>query len=81
MAPGEQNLRDIAYQAEHDLNSYQAKAGTGKGPSTYDAGVDTRVEGKFPGAKAQYDDDLSTNRGYNKRIPLAEGGDRDDLGR
>ncbi|KAK6068517.1 hypothetical protein SCUP515_09515 [Seiridium cupressi] len=46
MAPGEQQLRNIADQAERDLNSYQAKTGAGKSSSNDDAGVDSRVENK-----------------------------------
>ncbi|KAK6067651.1 hypothetical protein SCUP234_11520 [Seiridium cupressi] len=81
MAPGEQQLRNIADQAERDLNSYQAKTGAGKSSSNDDAGVDSRVENKFPGAQVQYDTDLSTNASYNKRIPPGEGGDLDSRGR
>lgn len=83
MAPGDrqQDLRNIADQAERDLNSYQAKTGAGKTSASDDAGVDSRVENRFPGAQVQYDSDLSTNRGYNKRIPLEEGGDLDARGR
>ncbi|KAM0820646.1 putative SMP domain-containing protein [Seiridium cardinale] len=81
MAPGEQELRNIADQAERDLNSYQAKTGAGKSSSSDDAGVDSRVENKFPGAQVQYDTDLSTNASYNKRIPPGEGGDLDSRGR
>lgn len=83
MAPGDrqQDLRNIADQAERDLNSYQAKTGAGKTSSSDDAGVDSRVENRFPGAQVQYDSDLSTNRGYNKRIPPEEGGDLDARGR
>ncbi|KAI1866933.1 hypothetical protein JX265_007509 [Neoarthrinium moseri] len=79
MAPGDK-LRNIAEQAERDLNTYEAKTGH-RSTATDDAGVDTRVEQKFPGAEVRYGDDLSTNRGYNKRIPPEEGGDLDARGR
>ncbi|KAK8041872.1 hypothetical protein PG993_006395 [Apiospora rasikravindrae] len=75
-APGntQQHWRNVAEQAERDLNSYEAKTGHGKTSINDEAGVDTRVENKFPGAEVRYDADLSTNRGYNKRIPPEEGG-------
>lgn len=81
MAPGNDNLQNIINQAERDLNSYQAKTGAGKSSSNDDAGVDSSVESRFPGAKVQYDEDLSTNASYNKRIPPEEGGDTDARGR
>ncbi|KAL7813576.1 hypothetical protein V8C44DRAFT_49542 [Trichoderma aethiopicum] len=71
----------IARQAEADLNTYQAKTGAARPPSNNDAGVDTNVEKKFEGANVAYGDDLSTNRGYDKRIPPGEGGDVDARGR
>ncbi|KAK7987538.1 hypothetical protein PG989_007853 [Apiospora arundinis] len=83
MAPGDtqQHWRDVAQQAERDLNTYEAKTGRGKQGVNDEAGVDTRVENKFPGAEVRYDEDLSTNRGYNKRIPPEEGGELDARGR
>ncbi|KAK8090255.1 hypothetical protein PG997_005216 [Apiospora hydei] len=74
-APGntQQHWRNVAEQAERDLNTYEAKTGHGKTSVNDEAGVDTRVENKFPGAEVRYDADLSTNRGYNKRIPPEEG--------
>lgn len=80
MAPTSENLRNIAEQAERDLNSYEAKTGHHTTRSD-EAGVDTRVENRFPGAEVRYDSDLSTNAGYNKRIPPEEGGDTDARGR
>ncbi|KAH8674014.1 hypothetical protein BX600DRAFT_547639 [Xylariales sp. PMI_506] len=74
-------LRPMIEQAERDLNSYEAKTGSHRTSVNDGAGVDTRVENKFPGAKVRYDQDLSTNRGYNKRIPIQEGGDLDARGR
>ncbi|KAI8964106.1 hypothetical protein F5Y11DRAFT_317292 [Daldinia sp. FL1419] len=81
MAPSSETLRNIADQAERDLNSYEAKTGANRSTRTDDAGVDTRVEKKFPGADVRYDTDLSTNASYNKRIPPEEGGDVDARGR
>ncbi|OTB06817.1 hypothetical protein M426DRAFT_99101 [Hypoxylon sp. CI-4A] len=81
MAPSSETLRDIADQAERDLNSHAAKTGANKTSSNDEAGVDTRVENRFPGAEVKYDQDLSTNASYNKRIPPEEGGDLDARGR
>ncbi|KAI1500481.1 hypothetical protein F5X99DRAFT_236546 [Biscogniauxia marginata] len=81
MAPTSETLRNIAEQAEKDLNSHQAKTGAHKTSPSDEAGVDTRVENKFPGAEVRYDKDLSTNAGYNKRIPPEEGGELDSRGR
>lgn len=79
MAPTSENLRNIAEQAERDLNTYEAKTGAHRGRG--EAGVDTRTENRFPGAEVRYGDDLSTNAGYNKRIPPEEGGETDARGR
>ncbi|KAI1655090.1 hypothetical protein F4813DRAFT_392079 [Daldinia decipiens] len=81
MAPSSETLRNIADQAERDLNSYEAKTGANRTSRNDEAGVDTRVEKKFPGADVRYDTDLSTNASYNKRIPPYEGGDIDAHGR
>ncbi|KAF3769576.1 hypothetical protein M406DRAFT_335433 [Cryphonectria parasitica EP155] len=80
MAPTNEELNRIAKQAEVDLNSYQAKQGLNNS-SVDDAGVDTGVENKFPGAEVKYGSELSTNASYNKRIPPEEGGELDDRGR
>jgi hypothetical protein len=80
-APSAAELRQISEQAERDLNSHQAKTGDKKTSPSDEAGVDSRVENKFPGAKVLYDEELSTNRGYNRRIPESEGGERDARGR
>lgn len=80
--PTSEEFRNIAAQAERDLNSYQAKTGAGRQSSGGDdAGVDTNVENKFPGAKVQYGDDLTTSASYNRKIPVEEGGEVDDRGR
>jgi hypothetical protein len=81
MAPSAEQLRDIANQAEADLNTYEAKTGAGKTSVNDEAGVDSRVETKFPGAEVKYGQDLSTNAGFNKRIPPEEGGELDARGR
>jgi hypothetical protein len=72
--------QNVAYQAESDLNSYQAKTGTGKTSSSDESGVDSTVESRFPGSEVKYGDDLVTNAGYNRHIP-PEGGDLDARGR
>lgn len=73
----------IARQAEADLNTYQAKTGRARPPNTDDAGVDSNVEKKFEsaGAKVAYWEELSSNQGFDKRIPPQEGGDLDARGR
>lgn len=81
MAPSAEQLRDIANQAEADLNTYEAKTGAGKTSVNDEAGVDSRVETKFPGAEVKYGQDLSTNASFNKRIPPEEGGELDARGR
>jgi hypothetical protein len=80
MAPSKDELNKIAYQAEADLNSYQAKQGLNNS-SVDDAGVDSGIEKKFPGAEVRYHPDISTNAGYNRRILPEEGGEVDDRGR
>lgn len=80
MAPSKDELNKIAHDAERDLNSYQAKQGLNN-VSVDAAGVDSIVEKKFPGAQVKSGDEISTNAGYNKRIPPEEGGDLDDRGR
>ena len=84
MAPSQQekeNLMNLAVQAEQDANTYQNKTGAHKVNPSDEAGVDTTVEKKFDGANVMYDHDLSTNRGFTKRIPPEEGGDVDSRGR
>ena len=81
MTPSNEQLRDIANQAERDLNTYQAKQGFNNPSRNDDAGVDSGVEKRFPGAEVKYHPDISTNAGYNRRIPPEEGGDLDDRGR
>lgn len=71
----------IAEQAEASLNSHQAKTGGGRVQADDDAGVNSRAVKDFPGATVQTGDDLSTNRGFDRRIPPNEGGDLDAKGR
>ena len=71
----------IAKEAEADLNTYQSKTGNARPQGLDDAGVNSYAEKKFESAKVEYGDELSTNAGYNKRIPPGEGGVLDDRGR
>lgn len=80
MAPSKDELNKISADAERDLNSYQAKQGLNN-VSVDDAGVDSIVEKKFPGAEVKSGTEISTNAGYNRRIPPEEGGELDDRGR
>ncbi|KAK7415717.1 hypothetical protein QQX98_005630 [Neonectria punicea] len=75
------DFEQIAKQAETDLNTYQAKTGNARPQGLDDAGVNATAERKFDDANVEYGDELSTNRGYNKRIPPSEGGTLDDRGR
>lgn len=80
-APTMSNYEQIAKQAEQDLNTYQAKTGNARRQDADNAGVNPLVENQFEGAQVEFGDELSTNRGYNKRIPPSEGGILDDRGR
>lgn len=75
------NYEQIAKQAEQDLNTYQAKTGNARRQDADNAGVNPRAENQFEGAQVEFGDELSMNRGYNKRIPPSEGGILDDRGR
>lgn len=75
------NFEEISKQAEADLNTYQAKTGEARRFGVDDAGANTYQAEKFPGAEVQQDDDLSTNSGWDRRIPPSEGGTTDDKGR
>ena len=75
------DFQEISRQAEQDLNTYQAKTGEARRFGVDDAGANTYQAEKFPGAEVTQDDDLSTNRGWDKRIPPSEGGTTDDRGR
>ncbi|KAL1901096.1 hypothetical protein Sste5346_002163 [Sporothrix stenoceras] len=71
----------IAEQAEASLNTHQAKTGGGRVQADDDAAVNSRAVKDFPGSTVQTGDELSTNRGYDCRIPPNEGGDLDAEGR
>ncbi|CAM1500492.1 Fc.00g096540.m01.CDS01 [Cosmosporella sp. VM-42] len=73
------NYEQIAKDAERDLNTYQSKTGNARPQGLDDAGVNSYAEKKFENAGVEYGDELSTNRGYNKRIP--ESDVLDDRGR
>ncbi|KAM0255335.1 hypothetical protein ACHAQJ_005852 [Trichoderma viride] len=75
------NYEEISRRAEADLNTYQSKTGAARPQGLDDAGVNSYAEKKFDSATVTYGDDLSTNRGYDKRIPPSEGGDVDARGR
>ena len=75
------NYEQIAKQAEADLNTYQSKTGNARPQGLDDAGVNSFAEKKFEGAEVSYGDELSTNQGFNKRIPPNEGGMLDARGR
>lgn len=75
------NYEQIAKQAEKDLNTYQAKTGAARPNDADNAGVNPHAENKFESAHVEFGDELSTNAGYNKRIPPSEGGITDDKGR
>ncbi|KAI0526482.1 hypothetical protein F5B22DRAFT_655631 [Xylaria bambusicola] len=81
MTPSADDFRKIAEEAERNLNTYESKTGAHRTSPNDDSGVETRVENQFPGSSVRYGDDLSTNAGYNKRIPPEEGGDLDARGR
>ncbi|KAK2753454.1 hypothetical protein FQN54_007844 [Arachnomyces sp. PD_36] len=70
-----------ALRAERDLNSYQAKTGTGQvSDTTTDSGIDAGVQRKFPSSTLQYGDAATTGAGDHKTIPPEEGGEYDDRG-
>ncbi|KIL85048.1 hypothetical protein FAVG1_11476 [Fusarium avenaceum] len=75
------NYEQIAKEAEQDLNTYQAKTGNARPQDVGGAGFNAYAENKFEGAHVEFGDELSTNAGYNKRIPPSEGGIVDDKGR
>lgn len=75
------NYEQIANQAEADLNTYQAKTGEGRRQADDEAGVNSYATTRFENAQVMTGDELSTNRGDNRRIPESEGGDIDAKGR
>lgn len=75
------SYEEISRRAEADLNTEQAKTGNNRHEGLAEAGVDSYAEKKFSSAEITTGDELSTNAGYNKRIPPSEGGVLDDRGR
>ncbi|OAT02632.1 hypothetical protein, variant [Blastomyces dermatitidis ER-3] len=70
-----------AYQAERDLNTYQAKTGRAKeGVSDTKSGVDASVEYKFPGSQVKYGPGSTASGSDHRIIPPEEGGRYDDRG-
>ncbi|GCB22117.1 hypothetical protein AAWM_05002 [Aspergillus awamori] len=71
----------IAYDAEKDLNSYQAKQGLGpKSDSTLESGVNEMVDRKFE-TGIRTGREAGASGSDRKPIPEEEGGIRDDRGR
>ncbi|OJD14578.1 hypothetical protein AJ78_05096 [Emergomyces pasteurianus Ep9510] len=72
-----------AYQAERDLNTYQAKTGRGQegvSDSAAESGVDANVEYKFPGSQVKYGPGATASGSDHRIIPPEEGGRYDDRG-
>ncbi|KAJ5278947.1 hypothetical protein N7478_004319 [Penicillium angulare] len=84
MAPHFEELRKAAYDAEKDLNSYQAKQGLGnKSDSTVESGVNENAAQRFAeyGADVKYGPGSTASGSDHRKIPEDEGGTRDDRGR
>ncbi|KAJ5586949.1 uncharacterized protein N7459_002714 [Penicillium hispanicum] len=84
MAPQFEDLRKAAFNAEKDLNSYQAKQGLGrKSDSTLESGVDEMVDQRFAdaGAGVKYGSGATASGSDHRKVPEDEGGTRDDRGR
>ncbi|KAI6781449.1 uncharacterized protein J7T54_001411 [Emericellopsis cladophorae] len=77
------SYEQIAKQAEQDLGTEQNLTGKNRHEGLAEAGVNSYAEKKFAdhGAELLTGDELSTNAGFNKRIPPSEGGVLDDRGR
>lgn len=77
-----QDLNNLAHAAERDLNDWHNKTGNRKIGTGEDApGINEfQASKKFPGTEIRYGDDYQPNASYNKKIPVPEGGDRDDKG-
>ncbi|OQE21038.1 hypothetical protein PENSTE_c012G01597 [Penicillium steckii] len=75
--------RRVAYEAEKNLNSYQAKQGLGaKSDSAQESGVNELVEKQFPEAgEVKYGPGATASGSDHRVIPEDEGGTRDDRGR
>ncbi|KAJ5163417.1 uncharacterized protein N7500_005247 [Penicillium coprophilum] len=81
--PNTEELNKVAFDAERDLNSYQAKQGLGKkSDSTVESGVDEMVDQRFSQPTGVKYGPGSTASGSDHRvIPEDEGGTRDDRNR
>lgn len=81
--PTTEELKQVAFNAEKDLNSYQAKQGLGKkSDSTLESGVDEMVDQRFSQSTGVKYGPGSTASGSDHRvIPEDEGGTRDDRDR
>ncbi|OOQ87046.1 hypothetical protein PEBR_18555 [Penicillium brasilianum] len=77
------DIRQTAYKAQNDLNSYQAKQGVGrKSDSTLESGVDEMVDQRFPeSGGVKYGPGSTASGSDHRKIPEDEGGTRDDRGR
>jgi hypothetical protein len=78
-----EDLRKAAFDAEKDLNSYQAKQGLGKkSDSTLESGVNEMVEKKFEEPTGvKYGPGSTASGSDHRKIPEDEGGIRDERGR
>ncbi|KAJ5774330.1 hypothetical protein N7457_009226 [Penicillium paradoxum] len=81
--PTTEELKHMAFDAEKDLNSHQAKQGVGrKSDSTLESGVDEMVNQRFSQPTSVKYGPGSTASGSDHRvIPEDEGGTRDDRNR
>ncbi|OQE24071.1 hypothetical protein PENFLA_c010G06634 [Penicillium flavigenum] len=81
--PTTEELKQTAFNAEKDLNSYQAKQGLGKkSDSTLESGVNEMVENKFEQpAGLKYGPGSTASGSDHRVIPEDEGGTRDDRDR
>ncbi|KAJ5929166.1 hypothetical protein N7454_007014 [Penicillium verhagenii] len=81
MAPNVEDLRKAAFDAEKDLNSYQAKQGLGK--RVIPSGVDEMANKRFAdaGASLKYGPGSTASGSDHRKVPEDEGGTRDDRGR
>ncbi|KAK0654934.1 hypothetical protein B0T16DRAFT_486630 [Cercophora newfieldiana] len=77
-SPDPKKLNDIAKKAEHDLNTYQSKTGTGQDHPANIEDAGSRITSKFPGSSVKYGEDVVTSASMNRRIPPEEGGEIDD---
>ncbi|CDM33760.1 hypothetical protein DTO013E5_1523 [Penicillium roqueforti] len=81
--PTTEELKHVSLNAEKDLNSYQAKQGSGKkSDSTAESGVDEMVERRFPQpTSVKYGPGSAASGSDHRVIPEDEGGVRDDRNR